>query len=276
MTATTASGRKSSRRQVSIHDPSRWVFNRMADAYDARPPYPATLVDRIAVLTRQVGTRIADLGAGIGHLALPLAARGLEVTAVEPARAMLERLESNAIHGGLPLRCLHAAAESLPLVEASVDAVLIADALHFIDTELAGREVRRVLVPGGNLLVLSCAWADTPYMQEVARIMHEDAQRKPRQMQLRRAQLGGVARVRLTDEQVFHDAKPVTHDELERILASVSFIGPAMNAERTANFRARIHGLAERHQPVWARKFTLRWGRSQPAQPLGLERDSSL
>ena len=43
----------------------------MADVYDARPAYPNGLIDALAELAR--GRRVADLGAGIGHVALPLA-----------------------------------------------------------------------------------------------------------------------------------------------------------------------------------------------------------
>ena len=65
-------GRK--RRQVGLDDPTRWVFNRMADVYDARPAYPAALLDALVALAP--GSRVLDLGAGTGKLALPLAARG--------------------------------------------------------------------------------------------------------------------------------------------------------------------------------------------------------
>ncbi len=261
MTGPRKTGRKSSRRKVSISDASRWVFNRMADVYDARPAYPSPLVDAIAKLAGSVGKRIGDLGAGIGHLAIPLAERGFEVTAVEPAYLMLERLNAIAVARGLQLRGLHAAAEALPLEAHSLDAVLIADALHFIDTELAAREIARVLIPHGALVVITCELGDTPFMREVTRVMQEAAQRKPRQMGSRSAQLAGVAKIPLSDELVFLDETPVTHTELERILASISFIGPAMNPERTAAFRARVHALTADYPAVWARKFTLQWGK---------------
>ncbi|HEX8910372.1 MAG TPA: methyltransferase type 11, partial [Anaeromyxobacteraceae bacterium] len=63
------------RRSVSLHDQDRWVFNRLADDYLARPPYPDALVERLAALAGGAGARAVDLGAGVGHLALPLAAR---------------------------------------------------------------------------------------------------------------------------------------------------------------------------------------------------------
>jgi hypothetical protein len=64
------------RRKVGLEEQSRWVFNRMAAFYPARPAYPAELVDALAELAGPAGSRIGDLGAGVGHLALPLAGRG--------------------------------------------------------------------------------------------------------------------------------------------------------------------------------------------------------
>ncbi|HVR01579.1 MAG TPA: class I SAM-dependent methyltransferase, partial [Polyangia bacterium] len=158
------------RRKVRLNDASRWVFNRMADVYDARPPYPAALVDALAALA-PAGGHVADLGAGTGHLALPLAARGLEVTAVEPARDMLERLRVAASARGLAIRAEHATAEATPLAARSIDLVVVADALHFIDAELVARESARILRRGGALAVVTAALADTPYMRAVRAVI---------------------------------------------------------------------------------------------------------
>src|SRR5690606_12251486 len=98
----------------------------------ARPAYPAALVEALAELA-QPGGRVLDVGAGIGHLALPMAGRGLDVTAVEPAIAMLERLEAQAAEEGRNVRALHATAESMPVADASFDLAVVADALHFLD-----------------------------------------------------------------------------------------------------------------------------------------------
>ena len=49
------------------------------------------------------------------------------------------------------VRALPGSAEAVPLPDASVDAVLAGNALHWFDMDVAGPEIARVLVPGGIL-----------------------------------------------------------------------------------------------------------------------------
>jgi ubiquinone/menaquinone biosynthesis C-methylase UbiE len=247
------------RRKVGIHDPSRWVFNRMADVYDARPPYPAALIEALAELAGRPGAAIGDLGAGTGHLALPLAARGFAVTAVEPAQAMLDRLSGTARARGLSVRALHATAEALPLPKASLDLVVVCEALHFLDAELAAGEIGRVLARGGALAVVTSEFSPTPFMDGVWRAIAEAVPRRPREVAAALDHLASVARVRLDGERRFQDETPIDHETLERIVRSFSFVGPAMNPTRFAVFRERL--LAIPGPAVWARTFTLRHGR---------------
>jgi SAM-dependent methyltransferase len=246
------------RRSVGLDDPSRWVFNRMADVYDARPPYPAALVDALAALAGPPGSRVGDLGAGIGHLALPLAARGYDVAAFEPAFAMLARLRAAADARGLALRSYQATAEALPLGRSSLDLALVADALHFLDAQLAGEELARVLARRGTLAVVTSGFGDTPYMRAVVALMEEAVPRRPRALARQLAQVSSLANVELGPERFFDDETPVDHPTLERILRSISFIGPAMNEARFTAFRARVHALPG--APAWARRFVLRAG----------------
>jgi len=248
-------GRK--RRQVGLQDPTRWVFNRMADVYDARPAYPTALVDALAALAP--GPRILDLGAGTGNLALPLAARGFEVVAVEPAEAMLEVLRRSAQQRGLSVATLHGMAEALPFEAARFDLVLIADALHFIDHERAASQIRRVLAPRGSLALLTSEFGATPYMSALRALLDETAPRRPRAVAAAIRQLASLAQVLLTEEAHFADETRVDFETLERRLRSVSFIGPALNPERFAAFRARLRALPEPW--LWSRAFTLHSGR---------------
>jgi SAM-dependent methyltransferase len=97
---------------------------------------------------RDIGSlRVLDLGAGTGKLTAQLVALGADVTAVEPDELMLAELRR-----ALPsVRALTGSAEAVPLVSASVDAVLCAQSLHWFDLSRALPEIARVLVPGGTL-----------------------------------------------------------------------------------------------------------------------------
>ena len=246
------------RRKVGLADPTRWVFNRMADVYDARPAYPLGLIDALAELATTHGRRVGDLGAGIGHVALPLAQRGFDVIAIEPAQAMLERLRAEARRRRLKLRTVHATAEALPLEDKSLDLAVVADALHFLDAELIAHEIARVLTPKGALAIVTCALGKTPFMQRLVEIIEEAVPRRPRNLDQNLIQVSAITGVRLARTLHFHDETSVDSHTLERILRSISFIGPAMNPERFSAFRARVHALPGR--PTWARIFTLRAG----------------
>ena len=93
------------------------------------------------------GPRVLDLGAGTGKLTATLVALGADVIAVEPDPAMLAELRR-----ALPaVRALPGSAEAIPLPDASVDAVLAGNAMHWFDMDVAGPEIARVLAPGGIL-----------------------------------------------------------------------------------------------------------------------------
>src|SRR5579863_8676628 len=121
-------------------------FGAVAAAYaEHRPDYPLDAVRWcVAPLGRDLaGLRVLDLGAGTGKLTALLAARGADVTAVEPDEAMLEELCRRVPS----VRALRAPAEAIPLADGSVDAVLCAQSLHWFDQSRAMPEIARVLTP---------------------------------------------------------------------------------------------------------------------------------
>jgi SAM-dependent methyltransferase len=124
----------------------RSSFGAAASAYaEHRPDYAQAAVEW--ALEVAPGPRVLDLGAGTGKLTGGLVALGVHTTAVEPDPAMLAQL-----HRALPeVRGLLGSAEAIPLPDASVDAVVAGNAMHWFDMDSAGPEISRVLAPGGTL-----------------------------------------------------------------------------------------------------------------------------
>jgi len=120
----------------------RLVFGSAAADYAAhRPDYPGSAI--AWALEHTPGPRVLDLAAGTGKLTAGLLDR--DVVAVEPDPGMLEVLRAD-----LPqVEALPGTAEDIPLPDASVDAVLVGQAVHWFDPARAWPEIARVLRPGG-------------------------------------------------------------------------------------------------------------------------------
>jgi SAM-dependent methyltransferase len=143
-------------------------FGSVADSYDEiRPEYPAELYDALEAAAGAVAGRVVlDLAAGTGLQTRALLRRGAHVVATDLDIAMLQRLRS--ITAAVPV--IVAAGERLPLRDDSVDLVVCATAWHWMNTEPALDEARRVLRPGGYLALW---WANNRWGDGVE---WEDAQ----------------------------------------------------------------------------------------------------
>jgi SAM-dependent methyltransferase len=97
------------------------------------------------------GERVLDLGCGAGRFVAALGDAGADAVGVELAEAALSRARANV--PGADLRLVEPDG-SLPLDHGSVDLVWCSEVLeHVPDTAHLLLEVRRVLRPGGRLLV---------------------------------------------------------------------------------------------------------------------------
>lgn len=136
--------------------PDRWLFDLWSRFYDAplvqrltyRPEHDAV----VRALRAAGAVRVLDVGCGTGllgarlHRELP----GVGVVGCDFSRGML----SQAATGRRLERLVQASALALPFREESFDAVVSTEAFHwFPDQRRALAEFRRVLVPGGKLLV---------------------------------------------------------------------------------------------------------------------------
>ena len=133
---------------MTDRDTRRLSFGSVAADYDRyRTPPPPEALDW---LLPPDATAVLDLAAGTGAVTRLLVGRAQQVFAVEP---------DDRMRAVLAARCPEAAAlagrgEDIPLPDASVDAVVISSAWHWLDPELAVPEIVRVLRPGGTLGVI--------------------------------------------------------------------------------------------------------------------------
>jgi ubiquinone/menaquinone biosynthesis C-methylase UbiE len=129
-------------------DPAAVAFGGAAADYErARPTYPPEIVDALGL---RPGARVCDLAAGTGKFTRLLVTRGFDVVAVEPVDGMRAQLAEVLPDVGV----VEGTAEAIPLPDASVDAVTVAQAFHWFRFDAALAEIARVLVPGGLVAIV--------------------------------------------------------------------------------------------------------------------------
>jgi SAM-dependent methyltransferase len=124
----------------------------MAQGYaKARPRIHPWVIERVRERLALAGTarRALDVGCGAGLSTAPLAGIARLAVGIEPAVAMLPW--ARAVAPGA--RFAAGRAEALPLRSGSVDLITAAGSLNYADLDRFFPEARRVLAPGGALVV---------------------------------------------------------------------------------------------------------------------------
>ena len=121
-----------------------------------RPPYSPEFF-RAVVERLKLGKQHAliDLGTGPGLLALGFAPHVGRIVGVDPEPAMLEVAARAATRAGHDLALIQSTAEALPREAGSFDVVTIGRALQWMDRDLIGPLLQRLVAPGGVVLVCS-------------------------------------------------------------------------------------------------------------------------
>jgi SAM-dependent methyltransferase len=129
-------------------------YDTVAPAYDRRyerryEGIEATL--RAFVAAPPPARAVVEVGCGTGHWLASVADAVARRVGLDPSAAMLAAARAKA-PGALLVR---AAAERLPLADRSADRVVCINAVHhFADRDAFAAEARRVLRPGGGIVVV--------------------------------------------------------------------------------------------------------------------------
>ncbi len=117
----------------------------------------------VALIAPQPGERGVDIGAGMGAGAMPAAAAGITVIAVEPTPFMRRvlRMRRATSRRRSRVQVVDGAVERIPVGDHSIDAVWAVNTMHhWVDIERGAAEIARVLRPNGRLLLVDEDFSD--------------------------------------------------------------------------------------------------------------------
>lgn len=141
------------------------------------------------------GLDCLDLGCGHGMASVVLARRGAGVTALELSEGYIAEAARRARANGVRVDCVRGDAERLPFADAAFDGIWGNAILHHLDIATAGREVVRVLRPGG-VAVFCEPWGENPLLEMARRWLPYPGKERTRdEKPLRAADLETLRRV---------------------------------------------------------------------------------
>jgi SAM-dependent methyltransferase len=136
---------------AAIYDPFLWLGERAGMCR-----YRRELLTQARGRTLEIGS-----GTGLNLVHYPDDLDGLVLA--EPDASMRKRLQATVRRSERPAHVIDARAEQLPFADASVDTVVSTLVLCTVDApDIALREIRRVLRPGGQLLFIEHIRSESP------------------------------------------------------------------------------------------------------------------
>jgi SAM-dependent methyltransferase len=207
-------------------------FGSIATDYDRlRPSAPPEAVDWLV----PPGAAVAvDVAAGTGLFTRLLAERVPQVYAVEPDDRMREVLAQRSSN----VTVLNGTGEQIPLPDASVDAVYVSSAWHWLDESRAVPEIARVLRDGGRLGVLWTARdRDVEWVRDLDRLPGQplmDRSAEDRHRWRRDVGAEGDARFTNVARANFAFTRPMLLDDAVGMVATYSRVITASEADRSA------------------------------------------
>jgi SAM-dependent methyltransferase len=212
-----------------------------------RPGYPQELLDGLAAAAGLDGTgRLLDLGAGTGHLAVPLARYVEEVVAVDPEAEMLAELPPG-------IRTVQARAEDVDESWGEFRLVTIGRAFHWMDGPLVldrlARITRQVALVGDTI-------GESEAMSTVLEVSRELLGERPamKQPTVRYKQSLAVSPFSDVIELSVEVERTWTVEQLIGLAYSTSFASPQRVGDRRDEFE---RALRARLKPFYREQVTV-------------------
>ena len=221
-------------------------FTTRVDAYERyRPSYPPQVLE---LARRDCGvtaeSRVADIGCGTGLVARMFLDAGCEVFGVEPNTGMREAGE-RALGGYARFHSVAGRAEATTLQDAAFHMVTAGQAFHWFEAEAARTEFRRILKPGGWVMLV---WNErrnaTRFMKDYEKAIEHYAPEQPRVNRQRIADFFGNAKWSAAQ---FSNGQRLDRDGLRGRLASSSY-APQPGTQEFDQLMQAMDELFRKHQ----------------------------
>ena len=188
-----------------------WYARNTASALPDMRRTAGEIADRL-----DAGDWVLEVAPGPGYLAVELARLGLTVSAVDISRSFVRIAQEYAARTGVKVDFRHGDAAALPFADESFDAVVCRAAFkNFADPQGALREMRRVLRPGGQALLMD---------------MRSDATDAGIEEEVKKLRLGPVGAVFTRGALCSLRKRAYSREAFERMIAAAGFSASQINA----------------------------------------------
>jgi SAM-dependent methyltransferase len=232
-------------------------FGKTADDYGTyRQGFPQRFFDEL-VQRELLGPnqRVLDLGTGTGTLARGAALHGSSVVALDIAPELIDKAKVLDQQARVTVTYHIASAEQTGLDDAMFDLVMAGQCWHWFDRPVAAQEIKRLLVPGGAVVIAHLDWIPLPgnvvEATEQLILKHNPDWKMSGGTGLYPAWLGDLATAGFTDIETFSfdlDLMYTAEAWRGRIRASAG-IAASLSAEEVAAFDRELHKLLQIDYP---------------------------